>query len=197
MLNKKFFKNLLASYQTYSRLREKVIIISRDILRKSKQAIFALHRGEIKKAKNILDQAESLLLNLEKLFKKEKKLQYEGMYKDCAEEFVEAKMFYEFLKSGNIDFKSKVKLSFDDLLGGICDLTGEILRKAVQIATRGEIKKISSFQKAIQDIIGQLIKFDLLGKLRPKYDEAKRNLRKIEEISYDLEMRRRIKSFKE
>ena len=197
MLNKKFFKNLLASYQTYSRLREKVIIISRDILRKSKQAIFALHRGEIKKAKNILDQAESLLLNLEKLFKKEKKLQYEGMYKDCAEEFVEAKMFYEFLKSGNIDFKSKVKLSFDDLLGGICDLTGEILRKAVQIATRGEIKKIFSFQKAIQDIIGQLIKFDLLGKLRPKYDEAKRNLRKIEEISYDLEMRRRIKSFKE
>jgi len=189
MLNKKLFKNLLASYRNYGQLREEVIAKSREILRSSKLAIFALHRGELLKAKKILNQAENLFFDLEKLFKKEKKLGEEGPYKDAAEEFVEAKMFYEFLSTGNIDFVSKAKLSFDDYLGGICDLTGEILRKAVQYATKGESDKVSDCQQAIQKIVGELIKFDLVGKLRPKYDEAKRNLRKIEEIVYELKIR--------
>lgn len=188
MLNKKLFKNLLTSYKTYGRLREEVIVKSRQILRNSKLAIFALHRGELLKAKKILDQTEGLFLNLEKLFRKEKKLESEGPFKDAAEEFVEAKMFYEFLSTGNIDFISKVKLSFDDYLGGICDLTGEILRKAVQFATDGKLDKVKGCQQAIQKIIGELIKFDLVGKLRPKYDEAKRTLRKIEEIVYELKL---------
>ncbi len=189
MLNKKLFKNLLASYKNYGELREEVIAKSREILRNSKQAIFALHEDEKTRAKGLLDQVEDLFFDLENLFKKEKKLRYEGSFKDAAEEFVEAKMFYEFLKSGNIDFVSKVKLSFDDYLGGICDLTGEILRKAVQFATKKESNKVDSCQKAIREIVGELIKFDLLGKLRLKYDEAKRNMRKIEEIVYDLKLR--------
>lgn len=189
MLNQKLFKNLLASYKNYGELREEVISNSREILRSSKLAIFALHRDELKKAKKILDQAENLFFDLEKLFKKEKKLQYEGPFKDAAEEFVEARMFYEFLSSGNVNFTSKAKLSFDDYLGGICDLTGEILRKAVQYATDGKKDKVGGCKQAIQEVIGELIRFDLVGKLRPKYDEAKRNLRKIEEIAYDLKIR--------
>jgi predicted translin family RNA/ssDNA-binding protein len=189
MLNQKLFKNLLNSYKTYGELREEVIAKSREILRNSKLAIFALHRDEITKTKKILDQAENLFFDLEKLFKREKKLRYESPFKDAAEEFIEARMFYEFLSSKNVVFTSKVKLSFDDYLGGICDLSGEILRKAVQRATEGRKDKVSDCKQAIQEIVGELIKFDLVGKLRPKYDDAKRNLRRIEEIVYDLKIR--------
>ena len=58
-----------------------------------------MHRDEIERAEKILLEAEGLLLDLEeKMFTKEKELRYEGSYRDCVEEFVEAKMFYEFLK---------------------------------------------------------------------------------------------------
>lgn len=189
MLNKKLFEELLTSYKNYTKLRDQVIVDSRDILRNSKQAIFSLHRDELDKAKKILDDTENKILELEKLFEKEKKLRNEGSYREGLEEFIEASMFYEFLKTGNVDFKSKVATTFNDLIGGISDLTGEILRKAIQAVTKGGVDKVVNYQKAIQEIIGELIKFDLLGKLRGKYDQAKRNLRKIEEVAYDLKIR--------
>lgn len=189
MLNKKLFEDLLISYKNYTKLRDQIIVNSRDILRNSKQAIFSLHRDELDRAGEILSDTENKILDLEKLFEKEKKLKSEGSYREGLEEFIEASMFYEFLKTGNIDFKSKVATSFNDLIGGISDLTGEILRKAIQAVTKGEIDKVSEYQGAIQEIVGELVKFDLLGKLRGKYDQAKRNLRKIEEVSYDLKIR--------
>lgn len=189
MLNKKFFQKLLADYQSYDRLREEALKISRTVLRSAKQAIFALHRDEIAEAKKILDGAENLILNLGSLFKKHRKLEHEGFFKEAAEEFVEAKMFYEFLKSGDVDFKSKAKFETQDYLGGICDLTGEILRKTILLASEGQFKKLPLFQSACEQILGELIKFDLVGKLRMKYDEAKRNLKKMEEVMYEVAMK--------
>lgn len=189
MLNKKLFENLLTSYKNYTKLRDKIIVDSRDILRNSKQAIFALHRDELDEAGKILDDTENKILDLEKLFEKENKLKSEGSYRECLEEYIEAQMFYEFLKNGEIDFKSKAAANFNDLIGGICDLTGEIVRKAVQAVTRGDSEKISQYQEAVQSVVGELVKFDLLGRHRGKYDQAKRNLRKIEEVSYDLKIR--------
>lgn len=189
MLNKELFTELLTSYKNYTKLRDQVIVDSRQILRNSKQAIFSLHRDELDRAGEILQDTENKILDLEKLFSKEKKLKSEGSYREALEEYIEASMFYEFLKTGNVDFKSQVATTFNDLIGGISDLTGEILRKAIQAVTKGDIEKVEEYQKAIQEIIGELIKFDLLGKLRGKYDQAKRNLRKIEEVAYDLKIR--------
>ena len=189
MLDKKLFEELLASYKNYTKLRDQIIIDSRDILRNSKQAIFALHRDELAEAENILQDTEEKILSMEKLFAKEKRLKSEGSYREGLEEFIEAFMFSEFLKNGQINFQSKVKADFNDLIGGICDLTGEIVRKAVQAVTKGENEKIKSYQIAVQSVVGELIKFDLLGKHRGKYDQAKRNLKKIEEIAYDLKIR--------
>lgn len=191
MLNKKFFQNLLSDYQSYYRLREEAQKISRAALRRSKQAIFVLHRDDFKEAKKILDGIESLFLNLEKLFVNQEKLQYEGFFCEAAEEFIEVKMFYEFLTENKIDFKSKINFSTDNYLGGVCDFTGEVVRKSIQLATTGKFKKIESFKKICEEILGELIKFDLVGKLRLKYDEAKRNLKRMEEILYEIKMRKR------
>ncbi len=189
MLNKVLFNELLTSYRNYTKFRDQIIVDSRDILRNSKQAIFALHRDELKEAEKILKDTENKIINLEKLFEKEKRLKNEGSYKEGLEEFIEASMFYEFLKTGQVDFKSSVTADFNDLIGGICDFTGEIVRKAVQAVTKGDNNKIGEYQEAVQSVVGELVKFDLLGKHRGKYDQAKRNLRKIEEVSYDLKIR--------
>lgn len=189
MLDKKLFENLQATYRRYTELRDEIIVISRDVLRNSKQAIFALHRDEMGDAQESLRKAEEKLLQIEKFFKEEERLKFEGSYKDCVEEYVEAKLFHEFLRTGNVALESEVTLAFDDYLGGICDLTGEILRKSVQAATKGEYEKVKQYQEAIQDVAGELVQYDLLGKLRSKYDAVKRNLRKIEEISYDIKLK--------
>ena len=37
--------------------------------------------------------------------------------------------------------------------------------------------------------MAELVEFDMTGYLRTKYDQAKRNLRKIEQIDYEIKIR--------
>jgi hypothetical protein len=44
-------------------------------------------------------------------------------------------------------------------------------------------------KEAINLVIGELIDFDLGGYLRTKYDQARSNLRKIEEMAYEVKLK--------
>jgi len=182
MLNKELFEKLLVENQEHALMREKIIGEARVVLKMSKQAIFLMHRDDLKKAEEVLVSAEQKLIALGNS-------SGVGAYYEAAEEFVEAKMFFEFLKSGDIDFKSELKFGFETMISGICDLTGEMVRMAVILVTKGEAEKISDYKQGIDDVVGELIRFDLTGKLRVKFDEAKRNLKRLEEILYDVKIR--------
>ena len=191
MIDKKFFAKLKKEYDSYDIGRRIIIKHSNDILKLSKQAIFALHRDNIKEAETNLLEAEKLFTYLYTKIKKEKGLDYEGSFLAAMEEYVEAKLFYQFLKSGKITSIVGLKADVDSYLGGLCDFTGELVRRAVFLATRRRFKEVADCEKAIEEVVGQLIQFNLMGSLRPKYDQSKNNLRKIEEIMYDLEIRSR------
>ena len=188
MINKKLFSDLLEKSQKYYLMREEVVRQARNILKMSKRAIFLMHRDSDKEAEKILVEAEIVLLDLKKEFSDS--ILSEGSFREGAEEFVEAKMFLEFLETGSVDFQAKVDFDFSIMVPGICDVTGEILRKAVILVTKGDREKIVDYKNAAEEIVGELMKFDLTGKMRYKFDEAKRNLKRLEEVLYDVEIRR-------
>lgn len=189
MINKKFFQNLKKDYEKQISEREQIIVLSKTILHSSKRAIFALHRNDIKKSKILLDKIEKNLLKLEKKFGYNRLIQ-EGSYKAGAEEYVEAKMFYKVIAKQKINKVNGIKLNLESYLGGICDLTGELARQAVNMAAEGKIKEVEKNKIAINDIMAELVKFDMTGYLRNKYDQAKNNLKKIEQISYEIKIRK-------
>jgi len=191
MIDKKFFSKLQKDYNSYDVGRRIIIKHSNDVLKFSKQAIFAIHREDMKQAENSLNEAKKILKYLQAKIKNEKALQYEGSYLAGIEEFVEAELFFQFIKTGKIFEIKDQKFDAQSYLGGLCDFTGELVRRAIFLATRHRYDEVAVCRQAIEDVVGELIKFNLLGKLRPKYDQAKNNLRKIEEIIYDLEIKRR------
>jgi predicted translin family RNA/ssDNA-binding protein len=74
-------------------------------------------------------------------------------------------------------------------LGGICDTTGELVRRAVNEAARGNLDEVEKIHGIIDQILGELVEFDMTGYLRTKYDQARGNLRKIEQINYEVKLR--------
>ena len=189
MLNKNFFIKLKKEYQESDIERRKIISQSNVILHNSKRVIFALHRGNIKEAEESLEQIKNELVKMQKKFGFNR-LSDEGSYKAGVEEFVEAAMFHKYIKGKKVDKIDKVKIKFDSYLGGICDLTGEMVRYAVNKASKKEFDEVEKTKEAINDIIGQLADFDMTGYLRTKYDQAKGNLRKIEQMNYEISIRR-------
>ena len=198
MLNEKLFARLKKEYDTYEAKRRELIGVSNTTLSKAKQAIFALHRDDLSGSEALLKEVESTFQNLEKQFKVLPELRYEGAYRAAVEEYVEAKLFYEFLHGDGraprtvlYDFKgqSLVQIDADTYLAGLSDFTGELTRKAVQRATQGRMQEVEKLADTVRDVVEQLIKFDLTGYLRTKYDQAKQNLRRVEEVLYDIKMR--------
>lgn len=185
------WRKLKKDYQTHTRVRGLIIQQSNIALNQAKQAIFALHRDQISQAEKILSRVERTLLKLQSSLKKAPNLKYTGAYKAALEEYLEAELFYQAMRFGKIKQISKIRVNFDDYIAAVCDLTGELVRKIVLLATTRKIKKAKELKELIAQIVGELIKLDLTGYLRHKYDDAKRNLKKAEEILYDLEVRRK------
>jgi translin len=191
MIDKKLFSKLQKDYDSYDIGRRIIIKHSNDILKLSKQAIFALHRENIDDSKNKLDEAGKELKYLEEKISQEKGLDREGSYLAAVEEFVEAQLFYQFIKTGKVGEIKGYNIGTNSYLGGYSDLTGEIVRRAVFLATNRKYKEVAKCRQAIEEIVGQLILLNLGGYLRTKFDQSKNSLRKIEDIMYDLELKRK------
>ena len=189
MINKKFIQKLKKEYNLHESERRQIINLSNTVLHDSKRVIFSLHRFDIKKATDSLIEIEKILIDLEKNFGYAR-LEQEGCYKAGAEEYVEAKMFYKLINKGKVDVIKGLKINVESYLGGICDLTGELVRQAINQAADGEPKEVERIKKIINNIMAELVEFDMTGYLRTKYDQAKGNLRKIEQIDYEVNLRK-------
>ncbi len=188
MLSKAFFQKLKKEHKTRNVERRKIISRSNPILHDSKRAIFALHRNDIASAESMLSSIEVSLKQIQKTFGADR-VSEEGAYKAAVEEYVEAAMFYKTIKGKKIDKISGIKIGHDSYLAGICDLTGELVRQAINRASKGDYDGVERNKNLINNILGELVEFDMTSYLRTKYDQARGNLRKIEQISYEIQIR--------
>jgi len=189
MINKKFIKELKKEHDAHGSERRQIISLSNIVLHDSKRVIFALHRGDVKKAGESLKEIEKILISLEKKFGYAR-LAQEGSYKAGVEEYVEAKMFFKTVGGEKVDAIKGITINAESYLGGICDLTGELVRQAVNQAAAGKFKEVAKIKGFVDGIMAELVEFDIAGYLRTKYDQARGNLRKIEQINYEINLRK-------
>ncbi|MFH1559062.1 MAG: hypothetical protein ABIC19_00875, partial [Patescibacteria group bacterium] len=102
-------------------------------------------------------------------------------------------LFFNFQtkNSVSLDPTDLKQLSHDSdiLIGGLCDFTGELTRKAIRRAKKNNNQEIKKYSLTINQIVEQLLKLNLSGYLRTKFDQAKRNAQKLELILYEQRIR--------
>jgi predicted translin family RNA/ssDNA-binding protein len=189
MLDKKFFDAIFKQNASDTIARRKIISESSNALHWSKQSIFALQRGKVTEAKEILDDAKKALISLNERFGKDGKLRTEGSWKAANEEYMEAKFFTDFMNGKKITGIKEFPVLSEEYLGALSDLTGEIVRMMILWTTKGDIKKVKEAGEIIHEVLHELMQSDYRGYLRTKFDQAKRNLQKSESVLYDLSIR--------
>ena len=188
MINKKFLSQIKKDLETYQAERNQIINTSRDILQASKSAIFALHRGDIAEAGKSLGAAENLIAKLNKAYNKNNRLRFEGSYKASLEEYVESKIFFQFLAGKNLDKLPIESIGPEEYINGLTDLTGELVRQAVLQATKGNYKVLAGYCSFTEEVVGFMLTLYLTGSSRQKFDDAKRNLKRLEQIIYEVKI---------
>lgn len=190
-VNKVFLQELRKEYQYSTVSRRKIIQSTSEILTLAKKVIFAGHRNEIKEARANLLSAQNLINKLADDVQIKNKLLFEGSLRAALEEYLEAALFIQYLEKGIVTSVPKLKIPVDHELyiGALSDLTGELARRAIALATKREMAGVVLIKEVIEEIVGEFIQFDLLSNLRSKFDQAKKNLRTVEEILYELSLR--------
>ena len=192
MLNEKEFEKIRKEMQDYDSQREILIKKSRDVLKLSKQIIYAVHRDDLEEAASLITTIEKEKKNAEEITKHSKALMFEGSYRVSIQEYVEALLYYHFVKDGILIGAEKLNVTADHYILGVCDLTGELVRKAVFLAGKGKVDEVVIIKDLVDELYGGLLKFDFREQgIRRKFDSMKYDLRKLEDLVLDLKLKGR------
>lgn len=188
MISRSLIKKIKSELESAGKARSRIISRTHGLGRVAKHAGFKLQRGEIKEAAESLRLVEKELTALVKEATKAG-LREEGSLKAVVEEYLESLYLFYVLEKKPIPGKLPFAVSAAEQLGALADLTGELVRAATLDVTRGNFKQIKSYRDATEELFGVLLQMDLHGLLRQKRDDARRNLKRLEEIMYDLSLR--------
>lgn len=178
------FSSVLKDFKKNSASRENVFIVSRDVIKESKRVIYAVHQDNFSVASKSISSMRSKLSKLRKISNSE------SIVKVAFQEFVEAVCFYEFSKNKKIPSMDALKVSSEEYLLGICDLSGELVRRGINKIFEGNYKELMNIKRILSEIYSELLKFEFgNSELRKKFDKVKYDLIKIEEICLDLKLR--------
>ena len=192
MLNKKDFEDMRKEYHGNDSAREQLIKRSRDLLKLSKQMIYAVHKSDFKFVSVNSKKAAAMLKELKLIVKKAPFLEFTGAFRSAVEEYAEAMIYYNFVKNNKVVGHKALKVDSEIYLAGLSDFTGELVRKAVMLAGKGEVEKVTKIKELVDEIYGEMIGFDLRNsELRRKFDAVKYNLKKLEDLVLDLQIKKR------
>ncbi|KAL8272757.1 hypothetical protein Esti_003307 [Eimeria stiedai] len=199
LVDDKAFQEVIDLYAKEDAKREELIKKSRDLVKSSKQAIFAMHRKDLKAARACLDNCENVMSkDVFPITDEHPALRLTGLLLSGLEEYAEARIFLHFLETKKLlPFQSLKGLRVDEFLGGLVDCTGELNRFAVLRATEGDERAVhdaASFTSAVHE---KMLLMDLRNSpLRRKYDALKYTQKRLEALVYELSVARRMHNIK-
>ena len=161
-----------------------------QVRRGAKHSISLTRRDNIKDATVQLKECEQLIKKGIAKAGKDVDLATQGFYREAIEEYVEGKLYWAFVAKKEAVIPAYIKLTFWDMLGGWSDFTGELVRRAISLAHEADIQEIEQLKAVSEKVVEMFSQVSFSGKLRNKYDATERNLKRLEEILYELKLRK-------
>lgn len=179
---------MIKEFDEFDKLREELIKSSRVVVKLSKKIIYAVHRGDVDG--KLCEEIKGGFVKINELVGKSAELKYSGSYKIACQEYVEALCYYEFVVNKKIPTMGELGVSSQGYLLGLCDLSGELVRNAVNKATKGEVGEVEVIRDLVVEIYEKLMLFDFRNsELRRKFDGLKYDVKKVEDVMFQLKLK--------
>lgn len=177
-------------YESYDGKREKLIKQSRVVLKAAKELGYCVHRSNKSECSKYVIALQKEYNALLKIKEGNVKLQFEGSFNEACEEYAENILYFDFVFGEKLRSYEELKVSQDNYIGSLADLTGELGRRCVHLAIKKKYSEIYLIQEFVSSIFKEMLSFNFRnGTLRKKSDSIKWNLNKIEDIIYDIELK--------
>ncbi len=178
MINKAEFDEINKELKRLEDLRENSIKISRSIINLSKQIIHNLHKNDIKKAEEFVKEINKLVKALPNERANDLNIDITAI-----QEYVEAVAYYELIKNNKLPTRKELNVDTITYLMGLCDLTGELIRKITNLLINDKMGEAKKIKDIISEIYNEFVHLDIHhGELRKKADMLRWNMEKAEDV---------------
>ncbi len=194
------FSDITIKLDELDQLREQILKISRQMIRKCSVAIKSIHRQEFeayeKKISEIKDNHEELL----KLVN-DNPMAFSYHLKTPEQEYVEAVGLYKIVKGEEIPTPKELGVDDVNYLLGLADVIGELRRLILDKITRDELENIEKILEQMENIHSHLFALDypkgITKDLRRKTDVGRSIIEKTRgDITLSIQINRLNKNLK-
>lgn len=155
----------------------------------AKTTIGSLVKNNISDAEKKLPEMQKLFSSIQKKREQNPKLYTVGAIDIGLEEYMESLFLYNYIKNKPMPSITKLKITPEVYLGGLSDMTGELIRIARHNSHRA--REIHDYINKIYELTIP-ISITRNSGLRNKLETIGNNLKKIESVIYDLKLRDKI-----
>ena len=166
---KSSLQGISKSLQTSNASREFLIKNTRDVVILCSHSIIAVHKGDLRLAKQKLKKAEVVL----KKNQKKAKNNFKKYLITPEQEFVEAHSFLAVIENKEIPSLKSLKVSEESYILGLLDCIGELKRLVLDNIRKGQLEKANRIFDVMENLYQTLYPFALYDKI---VKEARRKL---------------------
>jgi translin len=184
--------------------REKVLPLSRELIRYASITIRAIHRQEFEEAEKLLAEGKAVRESLEKAVRECEELRYHGFVRDAQKEYTEANAVFALVRGQGLPSPDDLKVDYAAYLNGLGDTVGELRRYLLDGMRRNDLSRSEEILSAMDDIYTTLVTMDfpdaITGGLRHTTDQVRGILEKtrgdVTMAVRENELERKLAEFK-
>jgi translin len=158
-------------------VREKMLPLSRDVIRYCSQAIRALHRQEFSEAENMLGTARDILAGVGQVVSECNEFLNTGAFRDAQKEYAEGCITLAVVRGEPIPDPDELQIDLASYLNGMGEAVGELRRYLLDSMRRGDTSRGEELLSAMDDIYTVLVAMDfpdaVTGGLRRTTDNVR------------------------
>ena len=175
--------------------REQALVISRQVIRSSANAIRAVHRNDFAAAARLIDEAAARLRETDAIRADNPEIYYAGFLSDARKEFSEANITLAVISGADIPDAAALGIDPPAYLNGMAEVIGELRRYILDALRRDETAHCEDLMALMDEIYGILVTVDfpepVTGGLRRSTDAMRGVLERTRgDLTISLQQRR-------
>ncbi len=158
-------------------VREQAIRLSREVIRTSANAIRAVHRNELERARAQVDEARELVARTKQLLADHPDLYYTGYTQDAQKEYAEAECVYSFIARTAVPAPEDIGVETAAYLNGMAEAASELRRYILDSLRRDDDSRSEELMQQMDDVYNVMLVMDfpdaMTGSLRRTTDQLR------------------------
>lgn len=166
-----------ADFEVKNKVREETLKVCRQVIRDASVAIRHIHRGEMSKARELMDEAAGELDKLKEMTRGHPEIYSAGFLQDAQKEYAEARATAALVQGEGLPDPDSLGVEYAAYLNGVGEAVGELRRHILDLIREDQLERGDQLLAAMDDIYYLLVSFDypdaITGGLRRTTDGAR------------------------